>query len=87
MNYTHTHTLLWTYLLPALQILIREGGSDLNVIDLRYAAAEQCDHAGRIGIRASLNALSQSALPLVGGLVSLPLVLTLLGLEPHKSSL
>jgi hypothetical protein len=79
--------LLSTYLLPSLQMLMREGGSDLNVIDLRYAAAEQCDDQGRIGIRASLHALSQSALPLVGGHVSLPFVLTLLGLEPEQSAL
>jgi len=79
--------LLSTYLLPSLQMLMREGGSDLNVIDLRYAGAEQCDDQGRIGIRASLHALSQSALPLVGGHVSLPFVLTLLGLEHEQSAL
>jgi len=84
-DFAPERALLSTYLLPSLQMLMREGGSDLNVIDLRYAAAEQCDGHGRIGIRASLHALSASALPLVGGRVSLPLVLTLLGHQPSNS--
>ena len=80
-----------SWVLPALQVLMREAGSDFSFVDLRRGGAEQCDKPGRVGIKASLEALSLSRLPLPGeggasnGDMLLPLVIALVGHEPGAS--